>query len=235
MEIVDFEWWRHSDGYELDSAPTPPPRRRPRWWPKRMVDVRPQYERTFERYRHYAIRSKSGRLEPYRPLNEFPALFDIFSRKPRTPKGMLDFCNKFGLLEGHYRNVTGKLINVATACNPMLYHHSLMHEAVLAFELKQVDKAITLCNSYSLAKGAIRLHRNSNGAISIALLPENLIQAMWIQLALHIASGTRLLQCEHCSTPFIVGTGTGRRNTAKYCSNACKLAAFKKRHELIFG
>ena len=142
----------------------------------------------------------------YRPLKEFPALFDSFARKPPRPKGMLDFCNKFGPLEGNYRNAAGGPIKVKTACDRMLFHHACIHEAVLAFELKQAARAIALCNSHGLAKAGVRLERNSDGAISVTVVPEDLIQAMWLQFALHITSGTHLLQCEHCGTPFVVGT-----------------------------
>ena len=45
------------------------------------------------------------------------------------------------------------------------------------------------------------------------------------------ASDTELISCEHCKSPYVVGTGTGRRNTAKYCSRKCKVAAFRARQK----
>lgn len=40
----------------------------------------------------------------------------------------------------------------------------------------------------------------------------------------------RVLRCERCGVAFEVGFGTGRRSTSKFCSNACRVAAFKARH-----
>ena len=43
--------------------------------------------------------------------------------------------------------------------------------------------------------------------------------------------GVKLFSCDRCGKPFQVGPGTKRRCTAKYCSNACKVAACRARHE----
>ena len=198
MELIDLEWWRCADGYELHGM---------------------------------GIESKSGRFEPYRPLSEFPALFDIFARKPPTAKGMLSFCNQFGAL-GSVIDSSPPLVRPAKTgelIDRSLELHAQMRSAVLFYELDRVPVAVARCNSCGLAKAGIHLREVSGGAIGIALVPGSLIQGLWIQFALHIASGNHLFRCEHCGTPFVVGTRTGRRNTSKYCSNACKVAAFKVR------
>ena len=66
--------------------------------------------------------------------------------------------------------------------------------------------------------------------LTAVLVPASLIQFLWLQFALHAQSDAKLWRCEHCGDPFTVGSGTGRRETAKFCSNACKVAAFRTRH-----
>jgi hypothetical protein len=75
----------------------------------------------------------------------------------------------------------------------------------------------------------VRLDLGTWGRMKVALVPPNLLSAMWLQLAFHSASGAKLHTCAQCKKPFVVGSGTGRRNTAMYCSRTCNMAAFKAR------
>jgi hypothetical protein len=218
MELIDFEWWRCCDGYELVEATSSAGASR---W-KTTPDSRTP---------NFVIASKSKRFELYRPLSKSPVLFDIFARKPSTPKGMLKFCNEFGLLgsEAFAQPPVSRKRPTMERQGLGLESHARLRQAVLSFEHDNISAVIGLYNWDGLAKASIRLQQKSDGTIGIALVPGSLIQAMWLQFALHVSSGIGLIRCERCSNPFVVGAGTGRRNTSKYCSNACKVAAFKIR------
>jgi hypothetical protein len=63
----------------------------------------------------------------------------------------------------------------------------------------------------------------------MVLVPPDLMSAMWLQFAQFACSQAQLFRCQRCRKPFLGGTGTGRRRTAKFCLDACKVAAFRER------
>jgi hypothetical protein len=75
----------------------------------------------------------------------------------------------------------------------------------------------------------IELQVRDDGGMEMVFAPPALIQAIWFQFAQHACEGSQLLRCERCSTPFVVGSRTGRRTSSKWCSNACKVAAYQER------
>jgi hypothetical protein len=64
-----------------------------------------------------------------------------------------------------------------------------------------------------------------DGRPSFALEPQNLIDAMRLQLALSIAGGNTLHSCEQCGQPFESGA-TAKRIMAKFCSDECRKRFF---------
>ena len=51
----------------------------------------------------------------------------------------------------------------------------------------------------------------------LALIPKNLLNALWLQLAQVLTSETAVKSCLYCNELFEVGPGTGRRADARYC------------------
>lgn len=199
MEKIDFEWSRCLDGYRL---------------------------------RRSGIESASARFGRYRPL-ETPALFAEFAKDtPASADGMLEFCNRYGLLGGGRPDIPrhpGAPIFESVALDVLLNHHAAMRRALNLFERGNKAELIRRCNADGLAGARIELHQDPKGILGWFLVPADLIRAMWMQFAMHACSDAHLFGCEQCGKLFSVGTGTGRRSTAKYCSNACKVAAFKAR------
>ncbi len=87
---------------------------------------------------------------------------------------------------------------------------------------------------------AVNLFRSAQDADVAALMPDmNLrgdrpvlsLQAgtlygfMLMETALVVTGGAQIARCQNCQNIFATGSGTGRRNTAKYCSNRCRVAA----------
>lgn len=44
---------------------------------------------------------------------------------------------------------------------------------------------------------------------------------------------TRDQECEHCGFEFVTGVGTGRTKKAKYCSDRCRVYAFRARNNAV--
>jgi hypothetical protein len=226
---IDFEWSRCIDGYRLETWDGAPEgtfegrRRRSGGWYRVYKSATPGAW----------IENVSARYERYRPL-DIPALFVRFAKDtPASAKGMLEFCNRFGIpgsvrADGPRRgDVTREGINVGV----LLEHQAKMRHAFNLFEARD-SKALLLAfnasDGTSLAR--IELRQAEDGRLHWCHVPPDLIRAMWLQFAMYASSETKLFRCQRCNEPFVVGTHTGRRSTAVYCSNACKVAAFKERH-----
>jgi hypothetical protein len=181
------------------------------------------------------IEAASRSVDRYRPLDVLE-LFAIFADAKHTVEGMIDFCNKFGMLE-HKQEAGGTF---SITLDRLLDPHADMRGAVgllkrgeRAALAERVNAGLQFAQwpghvRYAPAAVA-RLDLGADGRMRVALVPPNLLSAMWLQLAFHAASDAKLLRCEQCQRPFVIGTGTGRRNTAKYCSRACNMGAFKAR------
>jgi hypothetical protein len=175
-----------------------------------------------------SIEAVSERFETYRPT-EFRVLFQTFIDTPASPQGALGFVNKFGGLGG-----LGGGINYANEIVDGFFESQ--QQLKRASQLAKTADWIGLVDYYNGSQsksGRVRsqLRHQPRGKVALVFVPVSLIQFLWLQFALHEASGTKLLRCERCSAPFDVGAGTGRRETAKFCSNACKVAAFRARNE----
>jgi hypothetical protein len=229
MEI-DSQWWRCLDGYRLKRTE----RRRvilPGGKSRPFTDeeeARSPYRREEDRY---SLWTASSRHEEYRPL-EIPGLYSIFADAPATPEGMRLFANRFGLLtfgEPHI-NPGGAPKAQMVPVSDMLAEHWALRQAI---ELHTAGRDHELARYWNARRNPVlaqvRLNSALEGRIEFSLTPPSLVQAMWMQFASDACSGARLYRCERCGKPFSVGTGTGRRNTAKYCSNACKVAVYQQR------
>jgi hypothetical protein len=224
MKIVDFQWWRCLDGYRLDQTD------------ERFI-LTPQGRRPMRRTnddvdrKSFSLTSASGRFEQYRPL-EIESLFAIFADTPASPRGMQDFCNRFGLLGEGRPDLApfGKRTSESALVDDELRHHRRLRTMLHHFQRDDLSELARYWN-WSEVSPLIRteLRPGPDGRLEMVLAPPDLIRALWLQFALFACKQARLLRCERCNTPFVVGSGTGRRGTSKWCSNACKVAAFKER------
>lgn len=200
-----------------------------------MLDVLPGFEWSKCRQRHRII---DGQIEPagpdfdrYRPF-EVNALFAHFADASTDAKLLL-FCDKFGL-------PVGQLIQQLVARNRFLgrihrtnlkelrRHQANMQRAVKAFESDDLSEIMNICNvTESIVSMRIQLRRDAAGKLGMFFEPPHLLGAMWLQFATLVCSGGSLCRCQRCGAPIAVGTGTGRRTTAMYCTNACKVATHK--------
>jgi hypothetical protein len=227
-EVIEFEWTRCLD---RDGWVIVPPRSRSRVWPRRKgAPVRTVPAPTD------ASLSTAGKryFETYSPT-EFSALFRIFADKPATAEGMRDFFNTFGPLDwgsdrfGPFEPTAG-WCSVQTSLGKVLRHHTALCRAVDLFEAGNLSALSEGFDRGGWGRLHTKLRPGSRGKAAIVWVPYSLIQFLWLQLALCAASDAKLFRCRQCGHPFLVGSTTGRRSKAKYCSDRCRLAAFRRRH-----
>jgi hypothetical protein len=217
MELLDFEWTRCLDGYRLNKREPLSDKVKVEFDPGGLGSLGNVLNPDPDN-----ISPNSGRLERYRPLKI--ALFKTFATWEATPEGMVRFCDCYGHLLGPPERQ--RIVPVQW----MLDEQKTL--SITLMLLESGDPAELMKRLHSWAAGCtFGLRRADDGSLAPTLTPGSLIQAIWLQLALYAASGAKLLSCDRCGKPFQVGAGTKRRSTAKYCSNACKVAAYKARQE----
>jgi len=74
------------------------------------------------------------------------------------------------------------------------------------------------------------LWNNDQTAVSVHLVPKNLLGAIWLQVASAIERESSFRQCVQCGTWFEVSRQAGRSDK-RYCSNACRIRAHRSRTE----
>ena len=66
--------------------------------------------------------------------------------------------------------------------------------------------------------------------LSLHFVPSNLLAAMWLQCARVLVENPQFRSCDHCGKWFELSPES-RRKHAKYCSDKCKVAAYRKRKQ----
>lgn len=118
--------------------------------------------------------------------------------------------------------------------------YRMLHPDTAAYERHELTKAFSAAVVGAITEtkvnpdGLVRqLARAICGAMKYDGCPEGCGRCRDMLAAARAAcvalNGQERQRCEHCGKGFITGTGTGRRSSSKYCSKACKIAAFRAR------
>ena len=178
------------------------------------------------------IVGNGGKQLAYRPLDEFPTLYNVFAKTPQTPKGALDFVQKFGRLTGlgdgdDVRKVVSNIEMISMALE-MLAGRKLPKDK----QGGPFEYTISTPSGPRVVSGGIPLRGElsawlapdpTTGAWKLKLQPPSLLAAIWLQFGQAITSDADLRFCAQCGNPFEAGAGSGRRADAKFCSDACRI------------
>lgn len=184
-----------------------------------------------DRDRQLIVRNGGAQVS-YRPL-EIDVLYAIFA-EVSDPKKLLDFVRLYGPLtkagqlvetakkpstkisrgrkieitEVHVGDDVDEIVANAVWFKAVLTPNTKMR--ALKGRLSQQPKPLRI------ADARLVFERND---LNIEFWPETLLDALRLQLSLALLGTVKLAHCNYCMTPFSVGSGTGRRADAKYCSN----------------
>jgi hypothetical protein len=67
------------------------------------------------------------------------------------------------------------------------------------------------------------------GTPQLLLRSESILGFMLMEMAMIVAHGARMAECEKCGTVFLTGPLTWRRSHARFCSDRCRVAAMRAR------
>ena len=70
--------------------------------------------------------------------------------------------------------------------------------------------------------------RNGETVPAIRLVPDSLIGALWLQFAIAVDGNLDYKRCEECQMWIEIAPGAGRPDKS-YCSDACRMRAYRKR------
>jgi len=139
-----------------------------------------------------------GKLQSYRPLEHFPALFDRFINTATSETGVLEFVQKFGPLT----------------------HDGLQGKGDIVPDIIDQSRAMTGGPGTALVKklnASITVERDG---VRLKLWPGCLLDALWLQLA---QANARSRECPQCRQPFRIGVAVNRRKDARFCTDECRI------------
>jgi len=159
------------------------------------------------------IIGNGGPLVPYKPLHKVPDLFKIFAKIPRTADGVLSFVNTYG----HFTNA-GIFCGSGDMVPAVLEQAENMAKRLdrLSSSRPSLGPDIPITKLYGFV-----VADRASGGIALKLVPATLRDALWLQLAIALADGTKIRKCrfELCDEWFRAGAGTDRRADAEFCSD----------------
>lgn len=202
--LFDFEWKRCPDGYDI-----------------------------IKRDGDSFVASRSSRIEAYKPWEvgvERGVAFMAFAKSPKSKAAILKLADAYGLL--HFdkaSTVVGKWAGAIEVLGEWQAAIGGLKTAVRAWEAGKTEQVKKIANDLGiLAETNVSLiddPSNPDG-LALRLQPRDLYSALWFQFAESAAAGSKIRRCAFptCGKPFAYGTGTGRRETAQYCSPKCRKA-----------
>jgi hypothetical protein len=214
---IDFEWWRDDAGYNyVPAAPGNP-------GPSEMSPLYALIEpirSAVSPGRPARIVRRGGKLVPYRPFDKVDGLYRIFARLGTTSEELLDFVNRFGPLTEYGNQECGEEVlfafSAASAMRDILF--SSTKERAVYFS-RFGDKGV----AWSRIDAAL-IFNPMTGKPQFRLTPPTLFNALWLELGQALSSDASIRNCLHCGGWFEAGPGTGRRQDAKFCSDAHRIA-----------
>jgi hypothetical protein len=166
-------------------------------------------------------------------LRDFPPLYPYFARIEQTPKGLLEFVNKFGRLTKDKLTPDGEPV-VGDDVRTVLANVKMISEGlgILHGHMGKPPRWLGGKFEYEVpgklkVSGGIPLRGKLeawlvpdpvSGKWELQLTPPTLLDAIWLQFGQAITGGTKLRQCQNCGQWF-----EGRRADAKFHSDACRI------------
>ncbi len=100
------------------------------------------------------------------------------------------------------------------------------------FEKGNVDEAVEAFDFFqgNNFTGDLSVEMRFHGGYPALMLNiAGLYTFMLMETALVMTGNCQIIRCVHCNNIFQTGSGTGRRSSASYCSNKCRVAAQRAR------
>ena len=170
------------------------------------------------RYRSNERVHYSRRLE----APDDPLVLEFINTLDRPAMALVDFVSAHGLIfEKNLRNPDELETNYITRIRSHLATALRTYEGGDLSTARSWFRRLAKIQLASLRPDIVM----RDGGLALTLPIDTLFGFMLMETALIMTGGSQVMRCAHCGTIFISGSGTGRRNTALYCTNRCRVAA----------
>jgi len=217
-DLLNFQWVRYLDGYDVCS--------------REPLGVRGAFGPS-----GITIAPRDGREESYAPLETNPALYREFAALPESPDALIGFVEAYGPLQ--HLTWIGKRNAPATPqpfdIGPWLDAQRLLQDFVKqweagSFQPKRFNEYMqTPLDQLALFPDLRKIPGRASPAFCIR--PTSLWAALYLQFAIAAAEDTKPRKCAQCPRWFAVGPNHGRKTSAIYCSDRCRVAAYRQRQK----
>jgi len=179
---------------------------------------------------------RGGVMESRAPLELAPLLVHEFADTAKTPQALCKFAGQYGLLRKSRARgeMSEELHFEGTPSDEMVYLACGEKLTDWYAKIDLVSDMLSLTSKHPKAVGNVEPNfakvnigigppAHGEQQPSLRIRPTDLYGAIMTQLALHLHAplGEQILTCAQCGTLFVAGSGTGKRTTAKYCSQQC--------------
>jgi hypothetical protein len=153
---------------------------------------------------------------------ERPVVIEFINAKDE--QSLIQFVHKYGLPGSPNLDRTeGAPLNYVVRCRQALdlvlnlHHAGLKSRAVAVYEVLATSDWV----STIVPRLTIPIYDDTP---QLTLRPNTLLAYMLLEAGMIMSGNIRLMRCEHCGKVFASGAGGGKRRTAMYCSNRCRVA-----------
>jgi hypothetical protein len=110
-----------------------------------------------------------------------------------------------------------------------LTNQKFLRSLLIAAGGANVANAIDTINHQIPAELSPRITFGENQRPVLSLTAPDLFNLMLLECVAVVEHGAKYAECEKCKKSFLTGPLTGRRATAKFCSDRCRVAAMRAR------
>jgi hypothetical protein len=174
-----------------------------------------------------------------------PSAFIEFAQTPLTPDGVKAFADRYGPLKSqhterqHIRHFFGHVLESwYSEIRDLRKAVDLWDKTKTTGNFRQIirlldrggesDLEFELQSEVGIVVSALLKKDPSGASPRLCIRPSHLRDALWVQLAHAIGGSQSLGTCVECKAWFTIPAGGGRSDK-EYCSNACRMRAYRKR------
>lgn len=256
--LIWFEWEKCPDGYSVKELKpeyflnpddlNESPRVKagaPQWVRCLMEEFNKLSDWQFDFFGPYILPNSDGTMK-FRPLELNDAAFMELGSWDGTEKSALIFTNKFGFYQNSYPDPFDyelvrqflSLEEFSNCAESMAKRIELWQEAKNSGDFKALIEMFNNDEPEYLDEEdsthlqlRFRPSADRQSPPSLAITPQDLENALWLQFAQAVTGDVQLQKCRICPTWFTYGVGSGRRKSAQYCTDRCRKAAHRQRKE----
>jgi hypothetical protein len=172
---------------------------------------------------HDVFRYRTDRCEPLRlEIKSLENPLVVAFMNARDDHGRAEFLSKYGMLFPENEILHSEVLRSQDSFAGLL---ARIHHRKPAVAVATVNQAMAAHPSFNL-KPTLQI---VGKAPQLMLGCATLVFFMLMEVAMIATYGVHAAHCQHCHTMFVTGTLTGRRSSAKFCGDRCRMAAMRAR------